>query len=58
LLSLLGQFLWIYCACNAAPTKSKELESDQIPHCLRAFFGIEAACRVVELGFKVTKGSI
>jgi hypothetical protein len=31
---------------------------NQYPHCFRGFFGIKAACRVVESRFKATKGSI
>jgi hypothetical protein len=38
--------------------KSPDQKTDQNPHCLMGFCGIKAACRVVELGLKATKGSI
>ena len=55
--SLLAQFSKEYPADSALVANFVSLETCQKPHCFRGFCGIQAACRVVELSFKATKGS-
>jgi len=57
-LSLLAQFSKEYPADSTLVANFVDLETSQKPHCFRGFCGIKAACRVVELRFKATKGSI
>jgi len=57
-LSLLAQFSKEYPANSALVADFVSLKTSQKPHCSMGFCGIKAACRVVELRFKATKGSI
>jgi len=57
-LSLLAQFSKEYPADSALVANFLSLKTSQKPHCFKGFCGIKAACRMVELGFKATKGSI